>query len=280
MLRARSNSSNMQQALREPLDLTLPADLHDYEKYMPLEELDREISLIRELLPLRNLRILAVKQLLNSNLDDQNHNPFEALCQLAICLADCIHAELRLSPKSRVHLCQSSLAWMKTLPGDDTPFILFPTNRHQILHFGKADVLTKVLAESKSERAKAVLVGKFLGQSLNCPVPILVDGRNGIATLRVEQGRSKSKLYHFEVQWDAVLEPPSPVPLTVGQMEQAAVEQPRPSTIPTAGLVGNSSKIETEAIDPLTPSESHEAKAPPREHPESKQASGNDEVWE
>lgn len=149
-------------------------------------------------------------------------------------------------------------------------------------HFGRADVLTKVLAEARSEKAKAVLVGKFLGQNLNCPVPILVDGRSGTATLRVEQGRSKSKLYHFEVEWDAVLEPSSPVALNEGQMEQAALGQPMPSSIPTAGLVGNSPKIETietEAIDPLTPAESHQAEAPPKKAP-GKQASGNDEAWE
>ena len=69
--------------------------------------------------------------------------------------------------------------------------------------FARADILTQALAETHSAKAKTIKIGQFLSPNVNRPVPIQVDGRSGLATLRVESKKhAKSKRYFFEITWD------------------------------------------------------------------------------
>jgi hypothetical protein len=78
--------------------------------------------------------------------------------------------------------------------------------------FLQANVRVEALAECKSERSKAVKMGQFLSPMVGREVPIQVKGRSGRAVLRTEEGRSKVKLYFFEVHWDVPDAQTSPTP--------------------------------------------------------------------
>lgn len=69
--------------------------------------------------------------------------------------------------------------------------------------FTRADILTQALTETHTTKAKTIKIGQFLSPNVDRPVPIQVGGRSGHATLRVKKGKAKSKLYFFEITWDA-----------------------------------------------------------------------------
>lgn len=74
-------------------------------------------------------------------------------------------------------------------------------------YFEEAKVLAEELEKCKSERARAIKLGQFLGPMLGREVPVQVGDRTGKAVLRVEEKKhAKAKEYFFEVAWD--FEPP------------------------------------------------------------------------
>lgn len=73
--------------------------------------------------------------------------------------------------------------------------------------FRKAGVLTSDLDAAKSQRVKDTKLGNFLGQHAGREVRVVVGSRSGTARLCMKPGRSRHKLYYFQVQWD---EPAAP----------------------------------------------------------------------
>jgi hypothetical protein len=112
--------------------------------------------------------------------------------------------------------------------------------------FRRAGVLREALDRAKSEKAKATLIGNFLGKNMNREVSIEVSGRTGKAVLRQEPGPSKSKLYYFDVQWTEPApvppdnQPPdvTPVPGTASVPQAVAAEVPIPPCSPPATVTG------------------------------------------
>jgi hypothetical protein len=70
-------------------------------------------------------------------------------------------------------------------------------------YFRRAKVRVEDLDACKSNRAKAIKIGRFLSPNVNRPVPIECAGRRGKAVLRMEERRAKGKYYFFEVIWEA-----------------------------------------------------------------------------
>jgi hypothetical protein len=64
---------------------------------------------------------------------------------------------------------------------------------------GEAGVLREKLAECSSTKARATLVGTFLGGKVDRTVPVEVGDAPRQATLRKREGRARGKLYYFEV---------------------------------------------------------------------------------
>jgi hypothetical protein len=68
--------------------------------------------------------------------------------------------------------------------------------------FRKAGVLVPELDGCLSQRARAILIGKFLSPLVGRRVPFEVQGRTGEAELCVTEGRSREKNYFFRVRWE------------------------------------------------------------------------------
>jgi hypothetical protein len=66
-----------------------------------------------------------------------------------------------------------------------------------------AGLLQHELGNAASDRARATVVGKFLGGRLGRAVPIAVGDSAGTATLRAQQGHARQRRYWFEVSWEA-----------------------------------------------------------------------------
>jgi hypothetical protein len=54
------------------------------------------------------------------------------------------------------------------------------------------------LAEAKSERARSILLGKWLGVNVNRLIPVTHNGQEGNAYIRVIAMRSREKRYYVE----------------------------------------------------------------------------------
>jgi hypothetical protein len=68
--------------------------------------------------------------------------------------------------------------------------------------FRKAGVMTSDLDAAKSQKSKDTKLGSFLAQHAGREVRVVVAGRSGTARLCVKPGRSRQKLYYFQVRWD------------------------------------------------------------------------------
>lgn len=122
--------------------------------------------------------------------------------------------------------------------------------------FRRAVVMCDELNTSKGAKGKATVIGRFLSRHVNREVSIEVDGRAGRAKLCAGDGRSRSRLYFFEVRWDdPTASPSAPAPtleLAPGSHQVASgctsevtgavvaeeVSEPRPPTPPPVGLPG------------------------------------------
>lgn len=69
--------------------------------------------------------------------------------------------------------------------------------------FRHANLLTEKLVENKSQTAKSTTIGGFLSPYIDRSVPIEAGSRQGRATLRRIQGRSRSARYRFDIEWEA-----------------------------------------------------------------------------
>jgi hypothetical protein len=69
--------------------------------------------------------------------------------------------------------------------------------------FQRAGILGDALARATTDKARAIVVGKYLSARVGRTIPVCVVGRAGKATLRVIDGRAREKRYWIEVVWDA-----------------------------------------------------------------------------
>jgi hypothetical protein len=76
--------------------------------------------------------------------------------------------------------------------------------------FERAGILREQLRNG-SNHSRAIRIGNFFGPLIDREVPILLQGRAGRATLRVHEGRARSKRYGFEI---AINEEPENEPQT------------------------------------------------------------------
>jgi len=67
--------------------------------------------------------------------------------------------------------------------------------------FERAGILGEQLRNG-SNHSRAIRIGNFFGPLIDREVPILVQGRAGRATLRVHQGRARSKCFWFEIAFN------------------------------------------------------------------------------
>src|SRR5689334_10814994 len=88
-----------------------------------------------------------------------------------------------------------------------TPPGLIPSEWEDL--FRKAGIQVDALDAAKSHRARATLLGNFLAQNLDREVPIEVDGRPGMARLRVADAGKRQRRYYFEIRWETGT-PPDP----------------------------------------------------------------------
>jgi hypothetical protein len=65
-----------------------------------------------------------------------------------------------------------------------------------------AQVRVSELDACKSERAKAIRIGKLLAPMVGVVVPIQVKGRTGRAKLVLIEGRGREKRYGLSIRWD------------------------------------------------------------------------------
>jgi hypothetical protein len=65
--------------------------------------------------------------------------------------------------------------------------------------FRRAQVLADELAAGKSQRSKDTRMGDYLGKHLGRSVPICARAGTGTATLRRYEGRSRRRLYYFQI---------------------------------------------------------------------------------
>lgn len=146
----------------------------------------------------------------------------------------------------------------------------------------KAKVRVSELEACKSERAKAIRIGKFLGPMVGRRVPIQHQGRTGTAELRLVEGRGREKRYGFVIRWDCDVasedkknrsatqnrntRPPSPPPLKESNLpaEKSAKSggpaQPKASRVVTNRTPSNAGGV---------------IKSPPK----SATGGGNQEKW-
>jgi hypothetical protein len=68
--------------------------------------------------------------------------------------------------------------------------------------FRTARVVGERLEAAKSQRGKTTLMGNFLSPMIDRTVPVVGNGRTGMATLAREEVRSRLRLYYFRVEWD------------------------------------------------------------------------------
>ena len=68
--------------------------------------------------------------------------------------------------------------------------------------FRGAKVEIDRLEAAKSRQGQVTVAANFLARMVDREVPIEVDGRAGKATLRVAPGRSRRKVYYFEVVFE------------------------------------------------------------------------------
>ena len=65
--------------------------------------------------------------------------------------------------------------------------------------FRRAQVLADELAAGKSQRGRQTKMGEYLSKHLERSVPICARGSTGTATLRRYEGRSRKRLYFFQI---------------------------------------------------------------------------------
>lgn len=68
-------------------------------------------------------------------------------------------------------------------------------------YFHRAKVLKEKLDAAQSKRSTSTIIGNWLSPLVGREVPIEVNKRCGVATLRLVEGRAKEKRYFFEVRW-------------------------------------------------------------------------------
>jgi hypothetical protein len=84
--------------------------------------------------------------------------------------------------------------------------------------FRGAKVETERLDSANSARSRATIIGNFLARMVDRQVSIEVEGRTGRARLRSATGRSRAKLYYFEVAFDDQI-----------QLDDRSLTEPRPA---------------------------------------------------
>jgi hypothetical protein len=65
-----------------------------------------------------------------------------------------------------------------------------------------AGVCADALGHARSDRAKAIVVGKFLSGKVGREIPVKVSGRQARAVLKVIEGRARERRYYFEVVFE------------------------------------------------------------------------------
>jgi hypothetical protein len=148
------------------------------------------------------------------------------------------------------------------------------------MYFRKAAVRVEELDVAKGNRARAIRIGNFLSPNVGREVPIEAKGRTGRAVLRLEEGRSKQKLYFFEVTWDDAVPAPasmegSTTSTTKSKISSGAVKA-RPATAlaaRTAAKLSGAKAANEETAD--------KKPAPSAKKAETEKAkkTGNTEAW-
>jgi hypothetical protein len=127
------------------------------------------------------------------------------------------------------------------------------------------------LALATSERSVAIFLGCYFGARLGKPVPVQVNERTGTATLKAQPGRSRSRRYWLEVQWD--LPPVDPSGVTISPPTPVL---PPPPPMPTSVVVAPPTPTSV-VVAPPTPTSA--ASPPTPTPPPAAGTGGNDLIW-
>ncbi len=151
-------------------------------------------------------------------------------------------------------------------------------------HFRAANVHVEELESCKSNRAKAIKIGQFLGPVVGREVPIQVKGRTGKAILKSLDGRSGQKLYYAEIRWDRQQGSESS-PATMPKMPAANMTpggEPRQAAKKTGGKTQTAQERETneQGRRPTQPAAKDKLKVTTPTRTKAKpDAAGNVEKW-